>query len=439
MFARFKRLIWKAGLFATVLSMLAFTVALAASGDLDTTFGGDGRITSYAVPSRPGRSDTVFGIAIQADGKIIAAGFSGVPQTSTYDFALIRYNPDGSLDNTFSADGRLITNFGGIDQAYDAALQPNGKIVVAGYKCSNDFTICDVALARYNVGGALDITFSGDGKQTSDFGGNDNGSLAVAIQPDGKIVAAGYMWNGTDYDFAVYRYLSNGTLDSTFSGDGMARIGFGAGRQDYAGDLVIQSDGKIVVIGYTGDSDEANNNFAVARLNANGSLDTTFSGDGKQITNFGGDDYAYAVALQTDGKIVVIGEKGTSALSYFAVVRYNSDGSLDAAFNTTGRKAFSIAAGVNSVAVAVRVQANGKIVIAGRTGAAEVADFALVRLNSGGGFDTTFSGNGKVTVDFGGDDYGRALALQSSDGKYVIGGFTSDGTQRDFALARILP
>ena len=439
MFTRFKRLTWKASLLANAVSLLAFSIALAAPGDLDTTFDGDGRAISYPVPSNPGRSDTVFGLAIQADGKIIAAGFSGVPSTAISDFALIRYNSDGSLDNTFSGDGRQAINFGGIDQAYDVALQANGKIVVAGQKCNNNFTICDVALARHNVGGALDITFSGDGRQTTDFGAHDNGSSAVAIQSNGKIVAAGYMWNGTDYDFAVYRYLSDGSLDSTFSGDGMARFGLGAARQDLASGLAIQTDGKIVVAGYTGDVEYANNNFAVARLNQNGSLDTTFSGDGRQITNMGGDDYAYAVALQADGKIVVVGEKDIPGISYFALTRYNTNGSLDTTFNTTGRKAFSIVAGVDSVAVAVRVQEDGKIVVAGRSGEADFADFAMVRLNSNGGFDTTFSGNGKVTVDFGGDDYGRALALQPSDGKYVIGGFTHDGTQRDFAVARILP
>jgi uncharacterized delta-60 repeat protein len=286
--------------------------------------------------------------------------------------------------------------------------------------------------------GDLDTTFSGDGKQITDFGSGDNGSHGgIAIQT-GKIVVAGFMWNGTDYDFAVYRYLSNGNLDRTFHGDGMVNIGFGAGRQDSATDLVLQKDGKIVVVGYTGDANDANHNFALARLNTNGSLDTTFSADGRQITNMGGDDYAYDVALQTDGKLVVAGEKDL-ALFYFAVARYNSDGSLDTTFNRKGVKTFSVLPGVNSVAVGLEVQTNGSIVLAGRAGADGAADFALVRLTSSGGFDPTFGGSGKVTIDFGGDDYGRALARQPSDGKYVIGGFTDDGTQRDFALARLLP
>jgi uncharacterized delta-60 repeat protein len=427
--------------------LFGFTIALAASGDLDTTFDGDGLVTSYAVPSDPARVDASRSVAIQANGKIVAAGQSYVASTPlAADFAIIRYNSNGTFDTTFSGDGRLITNFGGRDAALDVAVQANGKIVAAGERCSNS-NICDVALARYNSNGSLDTTFSGNGKQTSDFGGGDNGAYGgLTIQSNGKIVVAGHMWNGTDNDFAVYRYLSNGNLDTTFSGDGMVNIGFGAGRQDYALDLVIQSDGKIVVIGYTGDASNNNNNFAVARLNTNGSLDHTFSGDGRQITNMGGDDYAYSVALQTDGKMVAVGEKfaipGTG-LSYFALARYNTDGSLDTTFNGTGRKVFSFTSGAYSQAVDVLVQSDGKIVAMGTadngfgTGS---LDFALVRLNTNGSFDTTFSGNGKATVDFGGGiDRGSALALQPSDGKYVLAGDTFDGAQTDFALARVLP
>lgn len=440
MFLHFPHLAWKAGLHATAKILLAVTIALAASGDLDTTFDGDGRVTSFVVPANPGRSDTTFAVAVQPNGKILAVGLSSVPSTATSDFAIVRYNPNGSLDTSFSADGRLITNFGGIDQAFDVALQSNGKIVVVGQKCNNAFTICDVALARYNPGGALDTTFSGDGKQVTDFGGKDNGSLGgLAIQKDGKIVVAGYMWTGTNYDFAVYRYLANGSLDPTFSGDGRARFGFGAGRQDFASGLVIQSNGKIVVSGYSGDAKAANNNFAVARLNANGSMDTTFSGDGRQVTNFGADDYGIAVALQPDGKIVVVGEKDTATLFAFAVARYNTNGSLDTTFNASGRKVFSIVPGVHSAAASVQIQADGKIVIAGSAGPEGAVDFALARLNSNGAFDTTFSGDGKTTVDFGGIDFSLDLALQPADGKYIIGGDTYDGTQTDFAVARLLP
>ena len=440
MFVQFKRLTWKASLLTTLISLLAFTIALAASGELDTTFDGDGLVITDVNASSPGRLDLVYGIAIQpADGKIVAAGSSSLPGMASYDFAVTRYDTNGLLDTTFSGDGRLITNFGADDYALDVAVQPNGKIVAAGKKCINN--ICDVALARYNSNGTLDTTFSGDGRQTTDFGNGDNGSVGLAIQSNGKIVMAGYMSNGTDLDFAIYRFLSNGSLDTTFNGDGKVNINFGAGRQDYASDLLLQSDGKIVVIGSTGDANYDNNNFAIVRLNPGGSLDTTFSGDGKQITNFGADDYAYGVALQSDGKIVVAGEKRTTSpfFSSFALARYNTDGSPDTTFNGTGRKAFSVIAGSNSWANDVIAQSDGNIVVLGSAENISFLDFALVRLNSGGGFDTTFSGDGKVTVNFGSSTFGFALAVQPSDGKYVLSGQVDYFSQGVFALARVLP
>ena len=438
MSAQFKQLTWRASLLATALSLLAFTIALAAPGDLDTTFDGDGLVTTYVNPADTGRYGRALDVAIQTDGKIIAAGDSYIPSTATSDFAVIRYNTNGSLDTAFSGDGRLVTNFGGEDSAVAVAVQSNGKIVVAGNKCIND--VCDVALARYNPGGALDTTFSGDGKETTDFGAGYNGSDGgLAIQSNGKIVIAGYMSTGTNYDFAVYRYLSNGSLDITFSGDGKVNIGFGGGKQDFATDLVIQSDGKIVVSGYTADANFANYNFAVGRLNANGSLDTTFSGDGKQITNFGGDDFAQGMALQTDGKIVVAGEKRTASPFFvsFALARYNTDGNLDTTFNGVGRRVFSVISGSNSYARDVVVQSDGKIVVLGT--AEPFVDFALVRLNTGGSFDTTFSGDGKTLIDSFGSDFGFAVAIQPSDGKYVLGGYVDYMTEAVFALARVLP
>ena len=439
MFPLFNHLAWRVGFLTTVVSLLTFTVVLGGSGDLDSTFDNDGLVTTDAVPFSPDRWDGITSVAIQADGKIVAVGKSDVLSRSNADFAVARYNIDGSLDSSFHTDGRLITDFGGDETTYAVALQPNGKIVVAGQTCAS-FGDCDIALARYNRGGALDITFSGDGKQTANLGTNgSHGSHGgLAIQSDGKIVVAGYMPNGTDQDFVVFRYLSNGTLDTTFSGEGKAKINFGTGRNDIAEDLVIQSDGKIVIAGGTfSDGPSRNYDFAVARMNSNGSLDTTFSSNGKQTTNFGADDIAHSVTLEADGKIVLAGEKHTSTAPsiYFAIARYNANGSLDTTFNGTGKKAFSVIPGVSSRANHVIVQSNGMIVMMGWAG----TDFALARLNPAGVFDTTFSNDGKFTIEFGGYDFGGALALQPLDGKYVLAGSTGNGTQSDFALARVLP
>jgi uncharacterized delta-60 repeat protein len=381
-------------------------------------------------------------MAIQPDGKIVAAGESS-SSLSNSDFAVTRYNSNGSRDTTFSGDGRLITNFGGGDRAYDIAIQSDGKIIASGERISNTSMIPNVALARYNTNGALDTTFSGDGKVLTNYGGKGSGSEGgLAILSDGRIVVAGYVWNGTNTDFAVYSYNPNGSLDTTFSanGDGVSISEFGSGRQDLAGDLAIQSDGKIVVVGFSGDANGNNNNFAILRLHKNGTGDFTFSGDARQTTNFGADEYAYGLALGPNGKIVVVGEKRTSTTSYFAIARYNENGTIDTTFNGTGKKVLSIIPGEWSLANDVIVQPNGKIVVVGFTrNGSGTYDFAVLRLNGNGSFDTTFSGDGRVIVDFGGLDFGFALVRQPSEGKYVLGGYTRDGTQDDFGLARLLP
>jgi uncharacterized delta-60 repeat protein len=431
MFAQFKRFAWKASLLAMVVSMLAFTIALAAPGDLDTTFSGDGKVITDI---SGGREDTLHEIALQTDGKIVVVGYRDDP-VRVLDFAVVRYNPDGSLDTTFSGDGKLLTNFGAIEYAEDVAIQSDGKIVVGGSRCLNDVwpdLQCDVAVARYEANGALDPTFSGDGKVRVDFGGNSNGFWGgLVIQPDGKIVMSGWVWNGVEFYFAVYRYNTNGALDTTFSGDGRARINFGSGPMDWADDLALQTNGKIVVSGFSCDNISFENcAFIVARLNANGALDTTFSGDGRQTINFGGSDLSDSVAVQSNGRIVLGGFKDSPTTRSCALARLNSNGSLDTTFSGDGRVVTSFGPGVNSVCNDVRVQPNGKIVAAGGAG----GDFALVRYNANGTLDTTFSTDGKVRVDFGFEDTAIKLALQSN-GRYVLAG----RTQGDFALARLLP
>ena len=429
MYTHLNRMIWKASLLITVISF-SFIVVLAAPGDLDTTFSGDGKVTTDI---NVGREDVLREIALQTDGKIVVVGERNDP-IRVYDFAVARYNPNGTLDTTFSGDGKLLTNFGGIDKAEDVAIQPDGKIVVAGSRCLDDIwpdQKCDLAIARYQINGALDPTFSGDGKAITGFGGGSNGFWGgLAIQSNGKIVVNGWMWNGTDFDFAVYRYNANGALDTTFSGDGRVRVGFATGPQDMANDLALQPDGKVVVSGHSCDTVNFENcDFAVLRLNANGTLDTTFSGDGRQTINFGGNEGPEGIAVQPNGKIVVAGSRWTPA-ALFALVRLNPNGSLDTAFSGDGRVLTGFGPGVGAGCGDVRVQSNGKIVAAGYAG----DDLALARYNANGTLDTTFSTDGRVRVDFGSDDTGAKLALQG-DGRYVLAG----STQGDFALARVLP
>ncbi len=354
---------------AAVVMSLAFAPAdaLAAPGDLDPTFSRDGKVelpfagngSPIAIAVQPngkivtagspnfrlqrvradGRPDPTFGdegtgvteltgwtasaVALQSDGRILAAG------TADGRFALARYTPGGTLDDSFSGDGRLVTDVGG--SAGEVVVQPDGRIVVAGSGSDGGF-----ALARLNADGTLDDSFSGDGETLIGVG---DGATGLALAPNGDIVVA-----GPDFDeaipapgeqVAVARLDPDGTLDSSFSGDGVLVAQYAA-RGDLVGDVAVQPDNKIV-IGGTGvvpvpRSIFGRIKFELIRLTPDGELDPTFSG-GVVRTWLGGDAYAWALALQPDGKIVMAGESGHS----FALARYNGDGSRDDSFSDDGK------------------------------------------------------------------------------------------------------
>jgi len=428
--ALFCKALQKAGGRAMLLTMLLAlvlpTVALAAAGVLDPNFSGDGKLATNVHPTR---DDLLFDVAIQGNGKIVAVGFSHSPGNEI--ISVVRYRPGGKLDTTFSGDGKVFTNLGDTyTEGFGVAVQPDRKIVVAGRTCNAN---CDAVVIRYNANGSLNKTFSGDGIAIINFGGDDNGSSELAIQPDGKIVVAGYMWNGSDNDMAVYRLNPNGSLDTTFSRDGRARVGFGSGRQDSAQALVLHPDGKISVAGYSCDASWINCNFAVARFNSDGSLDNTFSGNGKLTTNFGAEDHCWGAALQADGKLVVAGDRYVSGSSHkIALARYNANGSLDTTFSGNGKRVTFFG---SAIAYDVLVDSNGKIVIAGLAN----GNFGVVRYNTNGSLDTTFSGDGKLAVNFGQNEHARAIALDGN-GRYVLGGTkVVGGIDYYFALARVLP
>ena len=221
-------------------------------------------------------------MALQGDGKIVVVGFIG--DSGGGDFALARYNTNGSLDTSFSGDGKQTTNFGGTDDgATGVAVQSDGKIVVVGGASGAGTGGRDFAIARYNPNGTLDTSFSGDGKQTTGFAGF-GGANGVALQANGKIVAAGVgVSPGVGTAFGLARYNSDGSLDTSFSGDGKQTTDFAGGLAGATG-VALQGDGKIVAVG---EIIHSPGGFALARYNPNGSLDTSFSGDGKQTTDFG--------------------------------------------------------------------------------------------------------------------------------------------------------
>jgi uncharacterized delta-60 repeat protein len=227
----------------------------------------------------------------------------------------------GDLDISFDGDGKVLTDFGGSGERANAlAMQLDGKIVAAGSSGARGHG--DFALARYLPNGTLDTTFGDDGTVLTDFrGGSQDFAVALAIQPDSKIVVAGVV----DGDFALARYLPNGTLDTTFGDYGMVTTDFGGGRYEVINTLALQSDGKIVVAGLSEVS--GNRDVALARYGSNGSLDTTFSSDGKVLTDFGSGshDEFYALIIQPrDGRLVVAGESFAGGGGDFALARYHA-------------------------------------------------------------------------------------------------------------------
>ncbi|MGE7388404.1 calcium-binding protein [Streptomyces sp. NPDC004126] len=401
---------------ALVLALPA--TALGAPGDLDPAFDGDGRV---ATDFGGGGYDESRGMVIQPDGKIVTVGLT-VPAAGGYsDFALARYNPDGSLDTTFNGDGdndgRIQTDLRGGDDVADAvAVQPDGKLVVAGYSAEPD-TAGSFTVARFNPDGSLDTAFGTGGFAVTDFGtGGAQEAYGVVIQPGGAIVAAGE--SGTDVAVARYN-AADGSLDTSFDGDGKVTTAFAGGAAG-ARDVTIQSDDKIVIAGRAGyNYPSEDSDFALARYNPNGSLDTDFDGDGRVTTGFAGPDVAGGVEVQPDGKIVTAGY----AYFDFALARYNPNGSPDTAFDGDGKVTTDFGANTLDRGTDLALQADGKIVAAGIS----LADFAVSRYNTDGSLDTGFAAGGKVHTDVssGYYDTGNAVALQT-DGKIVVSGNTGD-------------
>jgi uncharacterized delta-60 repeat protein len=413
---------------AVALVLAIANPAAAPPGDLDTSFDGDGKVTTDFA----GGEDIAGATAIQGDGKIVTAGYTFI--SGTFDFALARYNTDGSLDIAFDGDGKVTSDFaGGPDQAFGVAIQGDGKIVAAGFARAVSGTNV-FALARYNTDGSLDTAFDGDGRVTTDFPGNNDVGNEVVIQGDGKIVVVGVAFVSGTSDFALARYNTDGSLDATFDGDGKVSTDF-AGNADQALGVSIQGDGKIVAAGVSAVS--GNNDFAVARYNTDGSLDSTFDGDGKVTTDFAGNfDRTYGVAIQGNGRIVAAGQAFVSGTSDFALARYNTDGSLDTTFDADGKVTTDFG-GSPDEALAMAIQGDGKIVAAGRAFVSATDDFALARYNANGSLDTIFSGDGKVTTDFaGGHDNARAVHIQANGRIVAAGCSPCFSANDDFALAR---
>jgi uncharacterized delta-60 repeat protein len=333
----------------------------------------------------------------------------------------------GSLDNAFNGSGFRIDNPTGLPDEYDIAtamaFTADGKILVAGRIENNNYFL----LTRYTAAGTPDNSFGSNGVVwVSAVSGRGYG---MAVQPDGKIVLAGWI-NPSARDFCVMRFNSNGSVDNGFGTAGMVTTPIGTGT-DEARNVAIQSDGKIVVTGFSFNA-SGNPDFAVVRYTALGALDGTFGTGGKVTTNINDFDVAESIAINSSTGAITIA--GTSNSDYtnpdhtgsgdFTVVRYTAAGTPDVSFGVGGIATFDIGTNTYDEAHSMAVQPDGKLVVAGITKRGGNSDVALVRLTTAGALDVTFDVDGKSIqnyVGFNSDDDCHSVALQS-DGKIVIGG-----------------
>jgi uncharacterized delta-60 repeat protein len=357
---------------------LSFAVArYQADGSPDTAFGTNGRVTTDF-----GTYDQGYAVALQADEKIVVVGSSGesifFPATSL-NFAVARYNAyDGSLDTTFGIGGKVTTDFlGQADEARAVIIEPGTeKIIVVGSAFRSDL-LPSFAVARYLPNGTLDPTFGSGGKTTTTISGALGASaqaFGAVIQPDGRIVAVGFARPGFNTDFALVRYLGDGSLDPSFGVGGIVTTDVGEG--DKALSVALQPDGRIIVAGTSGVD------FTVLRYESDGALDSTF-GVGGKVRSLAGHDAA-AVTVLANGRIVAAGRRGPFGLFDFGVLMLEPHGTPDVTFGVNGMLTIDFA-GNNDEARAIVSQADGRIVVGGIALVSSGYDFALARLE---GFPT---------------------------------------------------
>jgi uncharacterized delta-60 repeat protein len=411
---------------------------LAAPSDLDTSFADTGVFLRVVGPYW----DVAGAAALQVDGKILEGGSTYTDSNLVArNMALIRHNSDSTSDSTFGAGtGQVVTpiaQYGG--QIIDLAVQPDGKIIGGGYSIQGNNT--QFALVRYNSNGTLDTTFGGGtGKVTTSLNAYASPGFAMALQRDGKMLVAGEIMlpSTSKAHFAVVRYNTNGTIDTSFGTGGTTTIAMSATGNESARSVIVQADGKIVLAGYAnrGSGDD----IALARLTAAGALDTTFGVGGKVFTSLSGAstyaDQAYAVAQQPDGKLVVTGWAAFDQYGNqgLAVVRYTSTGALDTSFNGSGYRIHSLGS-TEMKAYSVAVLPTGQILTAGTYKSNGYSRFVVARFTGAGAMDTAFgNGLGYVTTPILNAVTEAGDLAVSPNGKFYVTGY-SNGV---FAVARYL-
>jgi uncharacterized delta-60 repeat protein len=434
---------------------IASAPAFATNGDLDPSFGVDG-VGQTMVTNAQGNG--AYGPVVDSQGRILVCDTITSDGSTGSDMLVARFLPDGTLDAGFSFDGKVTIDFDagqGHDACTGIAVQADDKVVLVGSTSNTTAPDGDFAVARLDVDGTLDTSFgAGTGKVTIPFnlgGTNSDAASAVAIDAQNRIVVAGTVTTASNgADFGVARLLPDGTLDSAFNLTGKISVGFdlagSATKNDTLAALTFDAAGRIVLVGVADKSTDpttASEDFAIARVLANGQLDPNFDADGRQTVAFdlggGNDDQALAVAVLHDGRIVLVGAADTSTVigtkNYsMAAVRMLADGSLDSGFGIGGKTLipFDLTPNGADVALGVAEQADGKVILSGYSQHdSGTIDSATARLNLDGSLDGSWGTLGKLTYDLGlsvpSSQVMRGIAI-SHGHIYVSGGVLVDNT-----------
>jgi uncharacterized delta-60 repeat protein len=419
--------------------LIALTPAMIGAQEegLDPSFGTGGRVVTDFFRSW----DEAFALAVQPDGRILAAGsvsHPGIGQGYGYDFAVARYTADGLLVPPL-ATVDFHPGQGLNDDAVGVAALSDGRIVLAGGTSSDRIQNDDFAAARLLPGLGLDPAFGTGGRTITDFYGNFDMATGMAVQPDGKIVVVGLIEDpAEDQDFGLIRYNLDGTLDAGFGTGGRVVTDLSP-SSEIPNAVALQPDGKIVVVGAT--FAIAASELSMVRYLSNGTLDPSFGFGGKVFLN-SYTAHPRAVAVQPDGRIVAAGLLLTGPQeSDFVLWRFESDGRLDAGFGNGGRVITDFGRWEDAHAVAL--QPDGKIVAAGNTQLYTShlsSDFAVARYDADGHLDPSFGEGGLAATDFlGGGDLAHAVVIQPGRG-ILVGGQVGNGVNgsSDFGLARYL-
>ena len=391
----------------------------------DPSFGVNGIVTIPFGSSH----DAAHALALQSDGKVVVAGWT--QSQSDRDFAIARLNVNGSLDGGFGSGGKVITPIGTNNEANAVTIDNWGRIVVAGYMVSGG--VGEAVVARYFANGSLDGSFNGTGmKAVPGYTANAIRTVGAGGSAQYIIVGGTSAQPGGD-DFSLSRLENIGSYHTWFNGTGAVMTSTSSGY-DRLQAMAIQSDGKIVVAGSTQVGSASR--FLVIRYNGNGTLDATFNVTGKVSTTIGSNDHAKAIAIQADGKIIVVGSSRSGSRDNMAIVRYNTNGSLDTGFGVGGITTTDFFGGDDS-ANAVVIQSNGKILVGGTAGDTMV--FAVARYHENGTLDLSLNGTGMTIVNNLGDGnhYANGLAILP-DGRYILAGSATRNGANDFAVVRFL-